>query len=163
MVESQSSISFNSTGLLKRLSDHFLLRFGLGPRRWRELFDLGDLGRRQAGEQIFQVIEWIDPVPPATAQQGVNHRAAFPGFRMPNEQPVLFSERDWAESNFPGDFCQFPERRRPRNGSAPPTSSRHSQWPGPATLGQCAPADQLHRPVQPCQNGPALPSAHCGP
>ena len=26
------------------LSDHFLLCFGPGPRRWRELFDLGDLG-----------------------------------------------------------------------------------------------------------------------
>jgi hypothetical protein len=28
-------------------------------------------------------------VPSATAQQGVNHSAPLPSFRMPNEQPVL--------------------------------------------------------------------------
>jgi len=28
----------------------------------------------------------------ATAQQSVDHGAAFPGFRMPDEQKVLFSE-----------------------------------------------------------------------
>ena len=27
------------------LSNHFFLRFGLGPSHWRELLDLGDLGR----------------------------------------------------------------------------------------------------------------------
>ena len=27
---------------------------------------------------------------PTTAQQGADHGAAFPGLRMPNEQPVLF-------------------------------------------------------------------------
>jgi len=63
-----------------------------GPRRWRELVDLGDLGRGQPGEQIREIFEGIDPVPPATAQQGVNHRAPFPGFRMPKEQKILFSK-----------------------------------------------------------------------
>lgn len=32
------------------LSDRLLFFFGLGPRRWRELLDLSDPGRRQAGE-----------------------------------------------------------------------------------------------------------------
>jgi RNA-directed DNA polymerase len=32
-----------------------VLSLGLDPRRWRKLVDLGDLGRRQAREQIFQV------------------------------------------------------------------------------------------------------------
>ena len=45
-----------------------------------------------AAEQIFQVIKRVDPLPAATAQQGVNHRAPFPGFRMPNEQPVFLSK-----------------------------------------------------------------------
>jgi len=69
-----------------------LLRFGLGPRRRRELFDLGDLGRWQTREQILQIIKGVDAMPPATAQQGVNHRAAFPGFGMPNELPILLSK-----------------------------------------------------------------------
>src|SRR5580704_18312507 len=37
--------------------------FGLGPSRWCRLFDLGDLGRRQACEQILQIIEWVDLMP----------------------------------------------------------------------------------------------------
>src|SRR5208283_810648 len=36
-------------------SDLLLPGFGLGPSRRRELFDLGDPGRRQACEQIFQI------------------------------------------------------------------------------------------------------------
>lgn len=32
-------------------------------------------------------------MPPATAQQGVNHRATFSGFGMPNEQPVFPAKR----------------------------------------------------------------------
>jgi len=69
-------------------SNYHLLRFG--PRRWRELSDLGDLGRWQAREQILQVIKWVDLVPTATSQQGVNHCATFPRFRMPDEQKILF-------------------------------------------------------------------------
>jgi len=53
---------------------------------------LGNLRRRQPCEQIVQIIEGIDPMPPTTAEQGVNYRAAFPDFRMPNEQPVPFSD-----------------------------------------------------------------------
>ncbi len=30
-------------------------------------------------------------MPPAATQQGINHRAAFAGFGMPNEQPILLS------------------------------------------------------------------------
>jgi len=70
------------------LSDYFLLRSG--PGCWRELSDLGDLGRWQAREQILQVIKWVDLVPTATSQQGVNHCATFPRFRMPDEQKILF-------------------------------------------------------------------------
>ena len=72
------------------LDKHFLLRFGYDPHRWRELPDLGNLGRRQACEQIPQVIKWVEAVPPTTAQQCVNHRAAFASLRMTNEQKVLF-------------------------------------------------------------------------
>jgi hypothetical protein len=61
-----------------------------GPPRRDEVSDLGDIGRRQALEQIFQIIEGIDPMSSATAQQGVNHRAAFPSFRMSKEQKILF-------------------------------------------------------------------------
>jgi hypothetical protein len=45
------------------LSNHFFLRAGLGPRRWCEFFNLGNLGRRQACEQILEIIKRIDPVP----------------------------------------------------------------------------------------------------
>jgi hypothetical protein len=68
------------------LSNRFLPRFS--PRRWSELFDLGNLGRRQAHEQIIQIIKGVDPMSPATAQQCVNHRTTFASFGMPNEQPV---------------------------------------------------------------------------
>ena len=54
------------------LSNRLLLFFGLGPRRWRELLDLRDFRGGQTGEQVFQIIEWIDSVPPATAQQRVD-------------------------------------------------------------------------------------------
>lgn len=69
----------------RRLSGHFLLRFAPGPSRWRELLDLGDLGHRQTREQIFQVIERIDTVPTATAQQSVNHRIALASLGMPKK------------------------------------------------------------------------------
>jgi hypothetical protein len=46
---------------------------------------LSDLGGGQTGEQIFQVIKWVNPVPTTTAQQGVDHRAAFTGIGMANE------------------------------------------------------------------------------
>jgi hypothetical protein len=75
---------------IRRLSDHFFLRFG--PRRWCEILDLGDFGRRQAGEQISKVIKRVDAISPATAQQSVDHRAAFAGFGMPYEQKILFPE-----------------------------------------------------------------------
>lgn len=60
--------------------DNFLLR--LCPFRWREPFDLGDLGCWQACEQILQIIKRVDAVTTATAQQGVDHRAAFASLRM---------------------------------------------------------------------------------
>ena len=64
-------------------SDRLIL--GPGPRCWRKLTNLGDLGCEQACEQILQIIERVDPMPPTTAHQRVNHRAAFPGFGMPDE------------------------------------------------------------------------------
>ena len=69
-----------------------LLRFHFGPLGGREPLNLRYLGRGQAREQIFQMIEWIEAVPPTTAQQGINHGAALSSLRMSNEQPVLFSE-----------------------------------------------------------------------
>jgi hypothetical protein len=80
------------------LSDYFLLRSG--PGCWRELSDLGDLGRWQAREQILQIIKWIDPMPTATSQQGVDHRTPFASFRMPEEQEILFPESTWPNTVF---------------------------------------------------------------
>ena len=77
-------------GSSSRPSDQFRLR--CGPRRWRELSDLGDPGCWQAREQILQVIERVDPVPTATAQQRVDHRAPFASLRMSHEQPVFLSK-----------------------------------------------------------------------
>jgi hypothetical protein len=67
------------------LSDCFLPRFAARPRRWREQFNVGDLGGGQSSEQIRQIIKWVKAVPPATTQQGINHGTAFPGFRMPEK------------------------------------------------------------------------------
>jgi len=77
-------LSTGSSGLFK----HFYPRFG--PRRWSELSDVGDLGSRQAREQILQAIKWVEAMPPTTAQQGVDHRAAFASFGMPDEKKILF-------------------------------------------------------------------------
>ena len=65
---------------------------GLGPRAGRELLDLGDLGRREAREQILQILERVDALPPTTAQQGVDHRAALARGGMPDEEPILLAE-----------------------------------------------------------------------
>jgi hypothetical protein len=37
---------------------------GPDPHRGRELLDLSNFGGGQAGEQIFQVIKWVDAEPP---------------------------------------------------------------------------------------------------
>ena len=83
------------------LSDRFFLRFGPGPRGWRELFDLGDLGGWQAGEQIFQVIKRVDPMPAATAQQRINHDAALTetgrSMRMSYFRRALFAPSEGAD------------------------------------------------------------------
>jgi hypothetical protein len=52
-----------------------MVRFSFCPNRRREPLNLGDLHRRQAGEQILPVVEWIETVPPTTAQPVVIHRA----------------------------------------------------------------------------------------
>ena len=77
------------------LCDRFRLCFG--PRRWRELSDLGDLGRWQAREQILQIIERVDPVTTATTEQRVDYRAPFSRLRMAHEQPIFLSERAGAD------------------------------------------------------------------
>jgi hypothetical protein len=81
-----------STGL-RRFLKADLLRLALGPGCRRERFDFGDLGHRQACEQILQTIKWVETMPPATTQQGVDHRATFASLRMPDEQKITFSER----------------------------------------------------------------------
>jgi len=58
----------------------------------REILDRGDFDGRQPREQILQILKWIDPVLSATAQQGIDHRAAFPGPGRSYEQPVTFSK-----------------------------------------------------------------------
>jgi len=79
------------------ISDYSLLRFG--PHRWRELVDLGDFGCGQARDQIFQIIKWVEAMPPTTAQQRVNYRTAFSGFGMSNEQKILFCQEHLVKSH----------------------------------------------------------------
>lgn len=45
----------------------------------------GDLGRRQAGQQILRIIERIGTVASATAKQGVDHSTTFTGLGMPKK------------------------------------------------------------------------------
>ena len=63
------------------LGDQFLHRFDLDPRRWCELLDPRDLGRRQAGEQIFQIIERVDAV-------SSQNRSGNPHFKARSVRPV---------------------------------------------------------------------------
>ncbi len=91
-VPNSRSRSDKKQKLSSCLSDQFRLGFTPRPGSRRELLNLGNLGRWQTRKQIFQVIERVDTMPPATAQQCVNHGAAFASFRMSEEQKVLFSE-----------------------------------------------------------------------
>ena len=81
-----------TTAFSSRQSEPIRLRSGLCPNSWRELVDLGNFGHWQTREQIYQVIKRVDAVPPTTAQQRVNHRAAFASFGMPHKQPIAFSK-----------------------------------------------------------------------
>jgi hypothetical protein len=47
------------------LRDQFLFHFG--PCRWRELLDLDNFGCWQAREQILQIINGVEAMPPTTA------------------------------------------------------------------------------------------------
>src|ERR1035437_6208255 len=73
------------------MGERLLLRFGLSPCRWREIFDLVDLGRREADKQVLKILERIDPMPLATAQKGINHCATFAGFRVTNEHSIVLA------------------------------------------------------------------------
>ena len=112
-------------------------RLGFSPRLGRELFDLGDLGCWQAREQIFQVIERIDSVPPTTAQQRLNHCAAFPGFRMACHRPWRRWGHPCRQELTPAHHRPTPANRRNPHGkiqippTARPTRDKHSDcWPG---------------------------------
>jgi hypothetical protein len=61
---------------------------------------VGDLGSRQARKQIFQVINRVDAMPPATAQQGVDHRAAFTSFGVPNKQKFFLLWKAFHNTNY---------------------------------------------------------------
>jgi len=65
----------NDGGVLR--ATILLMQLEAGSLVWRELSGLGDPGRRQASEQIFQVIKRLNTLPPANARQGVNYRAAL--------------------------------------------------------------------------------------
>ena len=75
------------------LSAHFLPDFALGPRRWCELFNLGDPDRWQTYEQILQIFKWVDPVPPTTVQRqrlDPDFEEYIPlGFHNPARKPVF--------------------------------------------------------------------------
>jgi hypothetical protein len=63
--QNQRSLSDRQADLLRKpkisgcLSEQFPFCFGLGPSRGSERFDLGNPGRRQAHEQILQVIRGL--------------------------------------------------------------------------------------------------------
>jgi len=45
------------------LGGRLFFRRGPGPCRWREIFDLGDVTSRPAGEQIFWIIKRVADAP----------------------------------------------------------------------------------------------------
>lgn len=66
--------------------------FGFGPGRRGEGFQVRGLCFGQAFENVLEIFGRVDPVPPATAQHRVDHRAALPGFGMADEQKVLLPD-----------------------------------------------------------------------
>jgi len=57
------------------------------------------VGSRCLSDQLSQIIEWIDPMPPTTARQVVNHRTALSNFGMQQDKafrfphPVILSKK----------------------------------------------------------------------
>ena len=131
------------------LNNCLLFRFGLGPCCGRELFDLCDLGGGQTGEQVFQIIERIDAMPPTTAQQGVNHCAAFPRFRMPNEHPIAFSKRAWTNRIFDFVVINFKNAVGDKLVQSRPSFQRVINRLSKQTLRQGFSPHQRHPPAQP--------------
>jgi len=54
-------------------------------------------GVRQAGEDVTQVREGIETATAAAFDDGVEDGAAFAGFGLADEQPVLFAEGGWPD------------------------------------------------------------------
>ena len=54
-----------------------------------EFADLSDLGGRQASQHIGEIVLRVQAAPPATGQDGVDHRATPSGLGMADEQPPL--------------------------------------------------------------------------
>ena len=144
------------------LSGHFFLRFGLGPRCWRELFNLGNLRRWQPCEQILQIFEGIYPMPPATAQQGVNHGATIPSFRMPNEHPIAFPKCAGPNQVFQEVGVNFKDSVVHESGQGFPPFQGIVDGLTEQSLRQCPSSNQLHSPAYPLQHWAALPGTHCG-
>ena len=63
---------------------------------WKERVEVGGLGRGDAAQDVREVGEWIVAAAAGTDQQGVEHRTAPSGVRMPYEHPVLLLMRSSA-------------------------------------------------------------------
>src|SRR5256885_14694422 len=82
-----------SSGLRERGSLFLpgLRRAALGPVGWSKLVNLGDFGRRQAGEEIPKIVKGIKAMASATAQESINDVAALARCGASNEQPGLLA------------------------------------------------------------------------
>src|SRR5579883_3206616 len=59
------------------------------PMGGEEFADLSDLCRRQAGQHIGEIFLRVQASPPATDQDGIDHRAAPSRLGVTNEEPSL--------------------------------------------------------------------------
>ena len=58
-----------------------------------EFADLSDLRRRQAGQHVGEIFLRVQAAPPATDQDGIDHRAAPSRLGMADEEPSLATDR----------------------------------------------------------------------
>lgn len=77
-----------------------LAAIGFRPSGGSDVLDLPVGHRWEAGERLAQVGVRIDSMAAAALNHRVEDRTAFPGFRLPDEQSVLFAEGSWQDCVF---------------------------------------------------------------
>ncbi len=101
-------------------------------------------------------------MPPTTAQQGVDHRATFASFGMPNEQPIFLSKCAGPNRILNEVVIYFQTTVVHEPGQCFPPFSRRSQLPAPTTLAEVNVFLRTNSiaGASPLQNRTALPYAH---